>query len=81
MFATFDQLAEFSDENKNADNNTSSTSTVDMSAIINRLNDLERKINGLITRTETVDARQDATEPTRTETTEPNESEENDNGD
>lgn len=49
MIDTFDALATF-DENGERENaeNMNSTAAVDMSAIINRLNDLETKINAVL---------------------------------
>lgn len=53
MLNTFDALAKFpSDENTETDNDThqqnDTNASVDMSAIINRLNEMETKINELV---------------------------------
>lgn len=51
MLNTFEALAKFSDEEKNVENDTQqndTNATVDLSSIINRLNEMETKINELV---------------------------------
>ncbi len=57
MLNTFDALANF-DSNNNAINENPTVSAVDMSAIINRLNDLESKINSLLQKNTVVETQQ-----------------------
>ncbi len=52
MFATFDQLAKFANDNEKPIAQDSATSSVDLSAIINRLNALEQRQNELLRKME-----------------------------
>lgn len=74
MVDTFDALAKFSGDNPpdNADStpNTSDLAKVDLSAVINRLNDLETAINE-IRRTQAASKPDPQTEPTPDPQTEP----------
>ncbi len=51
MIDTFDKLADFYEKSLDNEQTIPETSAVDLSAVINRLNDLEQKINDLMTRT------------------------------
>lgn len=48
MLNTFDALADFSDTEKEVETKSGENASVDLSSIINRLNDMENKLNQLV---------------------------------